>query len=155
MRRSRRELCRNMYAIGMELRRLRSRSTTCFMPCIRPPNHCLIASRTGSISCSLLKDFGYCGSTDMKFSPTQYTEPNPCSLFRSLDSAYDSRWAFLEYPRFSIPLVPQSLSGFRSRLFNRWCVIMPASVAAGLLSGVSSLMELRPFLRLLHQYLVH
>lgn len=52
--------------------------------------------------------------------------------------SYNSPWAYADYPRFSSPLIPQSVIGLPSRLLNAW-VLLPMSVLAGFLSGVSAL----------------
>ena len=52
--------------------------------------------------------------------------------------SYNSYYGYDEYPRFSSPIVPQSLVDLRSRLLTPW-VILPMSVVAGLLSAASAL----------------
>jgi len=59
-------------------------------------------------------------------------------LFAAFCVSYNSNWAYTEYPRFSTPIIPQSVLDLRSRLLNGW-VILPMSVVAGLLSAMSAL----------------
>jgi hypothetical protein len=59
-------------------------------------------------------------------------------LFAGFCVSYNSAWAYTGYPRFSAPIIPQSILGMRSRLLTAW-VILPMSVIAGLLSAVSAL----------------
>jgi hypothetical protein len=70
-------------------------------------------------------------------------------LFAAFCVSYNSNWAFAEYPRFSTPIIPQSVIGLRSRLLHSW-VILPMSVVAGLLSAVSALNVRAVFHMLLH-----
>ena len=59
-------------------------------------------------------------------------------LFAGFCVSYNSYFAYDDYPRYSAPVVPQSLVGFQSRLLTPW-VILPMSVVAGLLSAASAL----------------
>jgi hypothetical protein len=59
-------------------------------------------------------------------------------LFAGFCVSYNSYYGYDEYPRFSSPIVPQSLVDLRSRLL-RPSVILPMSVVAGLLSAASAL----------------
>ncbi len=59
-------------------------------------------------------------------------------LFAGFCVSYNSTWAYTGYPRFSAPIIPQSLLGIRSRLLTAG-VILPMSVIAGLVSAVSAL----------------
>jgi hypothetical protein len=59
-------------------------------------------------------------------------------LFAGFCVSYNSAWAYTGYPRFSAPIIPQSLLGVRGRLLTAW-VILPMSVIAGFLSAVSAL----------------
>jgi len=59
-------------------------------------------------------------------------------LFAGFCVSYNSAWAYTGYPRFSAPIIPQSLLGIKGRLITSW-VILPLSVVAGFLSAVSAL----------------
>jgi hypothetical protein len=59
-------------------------------------------------------------------------------LFAGFCVSYNSAWAYTGYPRFSAPIIPQSVLGIRSRFLTAW-VILPMSVMAGFLSAVSAL----------------
>ncbi|HXW14944.1 MAG TPA: hypothetical protein VEN79_10580, partial [Terriglobia bacterium] len=59
-------------------------------------------------------------------------------LFAGFCLSYNSAWAYTGYPRFSVPIIPQSIQGIRSRHLTAG-VIFPMSVMAGFLSAVSAL----------------
>jgi hypothetical protein len=59
-------------------------------------------------------------------------------LFAAFCVSYNSHAAYEAYPRYSTPIIPQSILGIRSRLLTAW-VILPMSVIAGLLSAASAL----------------
>lgn len=59
-------------------------------------------------------------------------------LFAAFCVSYNSNWAYEEYPRYSSPLIPQSVLGLRSRLLTPW-VVLCLSVVAGMLSAGSAL----------------
>ena len=59
-------------------------------------------------------------------------------LFAGFCVSYNSGWAYTGYPRFSAPIIPQSILEIRSRFLTPW-VILPMSMIAGLLVAVSAL----------------
>jgi len=70
-------------------------------------------------------------------------------LFAGFCVSYNSYYGYDEYPRFSSPIVPQSLVDLRSRLLTPW-TILPMSVVAGLLSAASALNVRTVFHMLFH-----
>jgi hypothetical protein len=59
-------------------------------------------------------------------------------LFAGFCVSYNSFGAYVDYPRYSAPIVPQSLLGIRARRLASW-VIFPISAAAGLVSAASAM----------------
>lgn len=59
-------------------------------------------------------------------------------LFAGFCVSYNSYYGYDDYPRYSAPIVPQSLLDLKSRLLTPW-VILPMSIVAGLLSAASAL----------------
>lgn len=59
-------------------------------------------------------------------------------LFAGFCVSFNAWGAYPDYPRYSSPIVPQSVLELRSRLLNAWS-ILPMSVVAGLLSAASAL----------------
>jgi hypothetical protein len=71
-------------------------------------------------------------------------------LFAAFCVSYNSFGAYTDYPRYSAPIIPQSILDLRSRLLTQW-VMLPMSVAAGLLTAASALNVRAVFHMLLHQ----
>jgi hypothetical protein len=59
-------------------------------------------------------------------------------LFAGFCVSFNAWGAYPDYPRYSAPLVPQSVLDLRSRLFKAW-VMLSLSVVAGLASAASAL----------------
>ena len=59
-------------------------------------------------------------------------------LFGGFCVSFNAWGAYPDYPRYSSPIIPQSVLELRSRLLNAWS-ILPMSVVAGLLSAASAL----------------
>jgi hypothetical protein len=70
-------------------------------------------------------------------------------LFAAFCVSYNSHAAYEAYSRYSIPIVPQSIVGLRSRLL-RAGVILPLSVIAGLVSAAGALNVRTVYHLLLH-----
>jgi hypothetical protein len=70
-------------------------------------------------------------------------------LFAGFCVSYNSPWAYDAYPRYSLPIIPQSTLGIKTRLLTAW-VILPMSVIAGLLSAASALNVRNVFHMLVH-----
>ncbi len=70
-------------------------------------------------------------------------------LFAGFCVSYNSFGAYTDYPRYSSPIVPQSVLDLRSRFINSWVTLL-MSVAAGLLSAVSALNVRAVFHMLFH-----
>ena len=59
-------------------------------------------------------------------------------LFAGFCVSYNSPWAYTGYPRFSAPIIPQSILGIPSRLLTAG-VILPLSAMGGLVSAACAL----------------
>jgi hypothetical protein len=59
-------------------------------------------------------------------------------LFAGFCFSYNSYGAYVDYPRYSTPLIPQSVLGLRSRFFKGWVPLLTGA-AAGLVSALSAL----------------
>ena len=70
-------------------------------------------------------------------------------LFAGFCVSYNSYGAYVDYPRYSTPLIPQSVLGLRSRFFRGWVPLL-TSAAAGLVSALSAL-NVRAVLHMLLQ----
>ena len=79
--------------------------------------------------------------------PASQVESGFFLLFAGFCVSYNSYGAYVDYPRYSSPIIPQSVLAVRARVLATW-VLLPISAAAGLMSAASA-MNVRSLLQML------